>query len=383
MLKIKKQINILYITSALWNLSITGAWVAILAARGFSLVEIGLAETVFHITSIIFEIPSGVLADVIGRKKMLLISNLLSIIACLIMACTSGFTGVCLSFFFNAVSWNFSTGSGDALAYDSLKVVKEEERYVKYASNQTIIYRIATAISTLCAGLALILGYRIAYLLSVVNHLIALFLLFGLKEVEHTEEEHTETDDAKAASPAETAVETKHPVRKFFRDSTACFAESFRFLRINRKATVLMFSNALVGACDILLLFFLQSKLRDSGLGDTWLGVALFLMEVGGILGAKLVLLVKKWRYALLFAVCTLIVLLGIALEHTGITAVMVLGGFLSAAADDALQIRSDAKLQDMFSSAQRATLISISSFVFSVEMIVLSPLAGWFFSVW
>lgn len=377
MLKIKKQINILYITSALWNLSITGAWVAILAARGFSLVEIGLAETVFHITSIIFEIPSGVLADVIGRKKMLLISNLLSIIACLIMACTSGFTGVCLSFFFNAVSWNFSTGSGDALAYDSLKVVKEEERYVKYASNQTIIYRIATAISTLCAGLALILGYRIAYLLSVVNHLIALFLLFGLKEVEHTEE------DAADRSVEEMTVETKHPVRKFFRDSTACFAESFRFLRINRKATVLMFSNALVGACDILLLFFLQSKLRDSGLGDTWLGVALFLMEVGGILGAKLVLLVKKWRYALLFAVCTFVVLLGIALEHTGITAVMVLGGFLSAAADDALQIRSDAKLQDMFSSAQRATLISISSFVFSVEMIVLSPLAGWFFSVW
>ncbi len=144
-----------------------------------------------------------------------------------------------------------------------------------------------------------------------------------------------------------------------------------------------MFSNALVGAFDILLLFFLQSKLRDSGLSDTWLGAALFLMEVGGILGAKLVLLLKKWRYALLFAVYTIGVLTGIALEHTGIWAVMVLGGFLSAAADDALQIRSDAKLQDMFSSSQRATLISISSFIFSVEMIVLSPLAGWFFSVW
>ncbi len=377
MLKIKKQINILYITSALWNLSITGAWVAILAARGFSLVQIGFAETLFHVTSIIFEIPSGVLADVIGRKKMLVISNLLSIVACLIMACTSGFAGVCLSFFFNAVSWNFSTGSGDALAYDSLKTVKEEERYVKYASNQTIIYRVATAVSTLCAGLALILGYRIAYLLSVVNHMIAMFFLFGLKEVEHTEE------NAADASAAEEAAGKKHPVRKLLHDSAVCFAESFRFLRINKKATVLMFSNALVGAFDILLLFFLQSKLRDSGLSDTWLGAALFLMEVGGILGAKLVLLLKKWRYALLFAVCTIGVLTGIALEHTGIWAVMVLGGFLSAAADDALQIRSDAKLQDMFSSSQRATLISISSFIFSVEMIVLSPLAGWFFSIW
>ena len=67
MLNIRKQIHLLYVTSMLGNLSITGAWVAILAARGFSLVEIGLAETVFHITSLIFEIPSGMLADMYER----------------------------------------------------------------------------------------------------------------------------------------------------------------------------------------------------------------------------------------------------------------------------------------------------------------------------
>ena len=58
MFKINKQINRLYISNVLSNLSITGAWVAILAARGFSLVEIGFAETIFHITGLIFEIPS-------------------------------------------------------------------------------------------------------------------------------------------------------------------------------------------------------------------------------------------------------------------------------------------------------------------------------------
>ena len=41
MLNIKKQISRLYLSSALWNLSLTGAWVAILAARGYSLPEIG------------------------------------------------------------------------------------------------------------------------------------------------------------------------------------------------------------------------------------------------------------------------------------------------------------------------------------------------------
>ena len=72
MFNLKKQIGRLYGLSVLKTLSLTGAWVALLAARGFSLVEIGLGETVFHLTSLLFEIPSGVLADVFGRKKMLL-----------------------------------------------------------------------------------------------------------------------------------------------------------------------------------------------------------------------------------------------------------------------------------------------------------------------
>ena len=69
MLNIEKQIRKLYASSVLGNLSLTGAWVAILAARGYNLVDIGIAETVFHITSLIFEIPSGVLADVFGREE--------------------------------------------------------------------------------------------------------------------------------------------------------------------------------------------------------------------------------------------------------------------------------------------------------------------------
>lgn len=61
----------------------------------------------------------------------------------------------------------------------------------------------------------------------------------------------------------------------------------------------------------------------------------------------------------------------------------MMAGGFIAAFADDALQVRTDATLQDMFPSEQRATLISMESFTFSVIMVVLSPLAGLFFSWW
>ena len=70
MFKIKNQIRCLYASSILANLSLTGAWVAILASRGFSLVEIGLAETCYHAARLLTEIPSGTLADVFGRKTV-------------------------------------------------------------------------------------------------------------------------------------------------------------------------------------------------------------------------------------------------------------------------------------------------------------------------
>lgn len=144
-----------------------------------------------------------------------------------------------------------------------------------------------------------------------------------------------------------------------------------------------MFANSFVGAMDILLLFFLQAKLSKTGIPNWGLGIALFVMEMGGIAGAKLILKARSVQYKRIYIVCAAIVILGVGLEHSETVPFMVLGGFLSAMADDALQIRTDAKLQDMFPSKQRATLISISSFTFSVIMIMLSPLAGYFFSIW
>ena len=106
-------------------------------------------------------------------------------------------------------------------------------------------------------------------------------------------------------------------------------------------------------------------------------------MQLGGIIGARIILRFKKKSYRTIFAVTGILVLAGIGLEHSGIPLLMTAGGFIAALADDALQVRTNTRLQDMFPSEQRATLISIESFTFSIIMIVLSPLAGWFFSFW
>ncbi len=100
MFHIRKQLSRLYLSTIFGNLSLTGAWVAILAAREYDLVEISLAETVFHITSIIVEIPSGVLANLFGRKNMLLVSSIMRMLGNIIIILSCNLFMVCVSIAF-------------------------------------------------------------------------------------------------------------------------------------------------------------------------------------------------------------------------------------------------------------------------------------------
>ena len=368
MLKIEKQIRRLYLSTVVGNLSLTGAWVAILAARGYSLTEIGLAETVFHITSLMFEIPSGVLADLFGRKKMLLLSSFLRMIGNVAMILSDNLFMVCISLAFYATSYNFASGSGDALAYDSLKLAQRETYYEKYASGQLVIYRLCSGVSTMCAGFALLIGHRVAYGTDILMSTVQIGILLSLYEARVSGEK--ESAVAKVTDSVKGAL-------------VHCFLSSLSFMKRETKAVCLMFANSLVGAVDILLLFFLQAKLPEAGMPGWALGFALFFMEMGGVFGAKIILKWKRLRYRNVFAVTAVLVLLGVIVEHSGMYLLMTAGGFIAAFSDDALQVRTNTILQDMFPSEQRATLISMESFTFSVIMVVLSPLAGLFFSRW
>jgi len=52
-------------------------WVVLLTLRGFPLWQIGLAEGIFHIVSLVCEIPSGMAADLLGRRRSLALAGLL------------------------------------------------------------------------------------------------------------------------------------------------------------------------------------------------------------------------------------------------------------------------------------------------------------------
>jgi hypothetical protein len=73
-------------------------WMLYLAFRGMSLVQIGLIESVFHVTSMLMEVPTGIVADRFGRKTSRLLSRIVAMIGTALMIGSRSFWGFSLAF---------------------------------------------------------------------------------------------------------------------------------------------------------------------------------------------------------------------------------------------------------------------------------------------
>ena len=220
-----------------------------------------------------------------------------------------------------------------------------------------MLYRITNSTATLCAGLALWLGYRRAYAIDLFFGLIALGVSFHLVEIK--------TDETPVHYPVGQEI-------------VSVVQESWQFLVCEKKARNIMLVNALIGAVSTLVLFFLQAKLPLTGMNSALLGPALFVMGLGAALGSRMTAYFHKYRYRAILLFSAIGVLFAFLMSFTGLPALMVFGGFIGSFSDDFLEVRTDILLNDMIPSRQRATLMSVNSFVFSMIMIVLSTVFGW-----
>lgn len=362
MQKSRKQLNKLYLMNAIGNGCLAGAaWVAVLASAGFSAAEIGICETIFHVVSLSAEIPSGVAADVFGRKKMMVLSGVSALIAGLMKALSAGnFAIVALSMIFSALSYNLASGSDAALAYESLKADGRADDYDKYSANGSIIYRVFGGLATLAAGFTITLGMRRAELLDVCFMVVHILIALSLTEIR---------SDKPVVNGAWAAIKN-------------CYVESYRFLRSHSRILATLIVNSIIGGVDVLLLFFLQAEFTEAGLSNIWLGPALFITSLGGVVGSTISKRLRGTSIRKLACVCALGVGAGFATGLCELPLLMIAGGFMSSMFDDMIQIKTDVMLNSAVPSSQRSTLISVSSFIFSCCMIVMSPLAGVVFSV-
>ena len=100
------------------------------------------------------------------------------------------------------------------------------------------------------------------------------------------------------------------------------------------------------------------------------------LLRLSGAVGMGLGPRVKLRLFPCVF-LCALCCAGGTFLAGTFWWPLALLGGALAQCAESLLDLRLDASLNDDFPSDQRATLVSVSSMVYSLFMIAASPVSG------
>ena len=359
-LNLKKQLACIYTADLFSGLRITDAvWVALLAARGFSLWEIGLAESVFHVVSLLCEVPSGMAADLLGRKKTLVSGGVCMVLQSLLMAFASDLFTICFAMGLNALAMTMFSGTSTALLYDSLKQEGCEEEYIQVSANGSQISMLANAIGSMASILNRFLGYAGFYLLNAAFEGASAFANMLLAEPIVTE---SQARREKRALPEQ--------FRQLVRDS-------LHVLHTCPMAVKLIASSALISVPSYLTKMFLQQRLVELGWPTELLFLPLLLGGLACVAGTEIGRRVRCRSMRRLYTACALLCGVGTLLVGTAPAWVGILGMMLVQGVLEVYLLHESQKLNDAIPSDQRATLISVDGMAYSLLMIPASPLVG------
>lgn len=364
--KIRRNINLDYISTFITNLNMQSSiWVLYLAYCGMNLMQIGLLEGIYHATSIVCEIPSGALADLVGRKKSMMLGRICVTISCIIMLFTRNFWWFAISFLLQALGNNFNSGSEEALVYDSMICLGEEEDYIRINGRINTVIEVSQAIATVAGGVLAEYSYFVCYAACTVISLLAFVPVVFMKEPpvlkDGEKEEH---------------LTAGRLVARHFQTSFEILASDLRILKI-----VTYFS--VVFAAHTLLFFYSQQYYSDMGYNKIQISIIMLFAGLASCLGAILSERLYRRFEKKISVFSAAVIALTLVFYSIG-NPVLSIGMFIGANFFNSVlyPIESES-LNRIIPSEQRATLISVNSMFFSIVMIVTFPVVGALADVW
>ena len=121
---------------------------------------LGLAVFSFAaITSAIFEVPTGIFSDFIGRKKTIILGSLASVFAIISYALADSFAMLALGAVFEGIELSLFSGNNDALLYDTLRQGKKTGRFSDLLGKLSSMCQAGLGISALIGGF--VAGYSL------------------------------------------------------------------------------------------------------------------------------------------------------------------------------------------------------------------------------
>lgn len=129
-------------------------WVIFLQEKhSLSITQITIVDFAFWITMALTEVPTGAVADTLGRKASQLIGISITIPALMLFAYAPTYPLLLVANSLWAVSITFISGAEMAFFYDTLRELNRQTEYTKLRGQISVVGLIATGISSVLGGL--------------------------------------------------------------------------------------------------------------------------------------------------------------------------------------------------------------------------------------
>ena len=128
-------------------------WAVFLLSRGLSLTQFGIVEASLHVGMLIAQVPTGALADALGRRRLLVAAGFFTAVAELGYVYAPGFALICLAGAVHGVAFALRTGADEAYLFDSLAHDDAQAQFPRMLGGLWAVFQFAGAISFMAGGL--------------------------------------------------------------------------------------------------------------------------------------------------------------------------------------------------------------------------------------
>lgn len=329
-------------------------------ARGLSLSEILILQSMLLGSALLLEVPTGILGDRVGKKHSIVLGLLCALLAWIPWFLATHFWLFALAFFLLGASQAFISGSDQALIYELLEAKGQKKEmqkvYGRYLAMSTFGFAIAGLVGGFLAAHQTLEEFIYLYMLTAVTQAFALILFLSVREP--------------TISPPNVslAAEQRHVLRS-----------ALTLLKGNGSLRRIVILSVLTAPFSVVLLTLFQPYFIASSVPGPWFGVALFLSS---ILASSAKLFAHRLEAV-------------IGVEWAAFLSTMLPGGFwilmalmfhpiiavlLFILSDGAGNLR-DPIIADYMNrhipSSTRATTLSAISVITSVYLLLMQPVVG------
>ena len=355
-MQLRHNIFKMYLLKAvLWFMVAMPIIVLFFQEHGLTLTEVMILQSIYSFSVALFEIPSGFIADVFGRKRTIILSTIFTFIGFLVFSFFGGFYAFAIAQVLVGIGGSLMSGSDSAIIYDTLLETNSKTTYTKIEGRTYAIGNFSEAFAGILGGF---LAVGSIYLPIYVQTSILFFSI----------------------PIAFTLIEpSMHKENKLDRSFKAVL-EVVKFAMVdNQKLKWLIIYSSAMGVATLSMAWFAQPFFKEIGVPLAYFGILWAALNFSaGLTSFNAHQLEKKDKnYKMLFylalAISTSFIFLGYNTSVFGLIFILfiyLLRGLVTPILRNAINENT--------TSNKRATVLSIRSLIIRISFAISAPILGY-----